>query len=484
MSSRRNYLLPHSLRLFSTALALLATSAAHAQFVGVNFTGIDLNTEIANGINLAPPDTNGAVGPTQIAEFINGGYAVYSKSGATVSAYQTDTAFWTNAGISSSTLSAGLSDTKIIYDSASQRWFASELTTSNTGNKILVARSNSSDLTAGWKATSYTANSGFGDYATLSVDTNGVYISTNNFTSSVGSPSGTNTLTSIPKSDLLLSTPSLSNATTFNLSANTYGFTLQGAVDTSAGTGSILAVSNTTFGQLKRFNINGSGAAGATLSAVTTINVGATSNPGLGSQPDGTVQVDNGDDRISAQPVKVGNQIVLAHVIRSGSNNAIRITVLNATTNAVLSENTISAAGLDYSYPSVSVSSSGKVVVGFSRSGSGAGQYIGSYARVGDISAAGVITFGAADIIVKAGQTNYHQFGSTERWGDYSATVVDPTDPNTFWTFQEVAGPTANRWSTQISQIRAVPAPSSVAVFAGVALPGLMALRRKRRNTN
>jgi hypothetical protein len=38
------------------------------------------------------------------------------------------------------------------------------------------------------------------------------------------------------------------------------------------------------------------------------------------------------------------------------------------------------------------------------------------------------------------------------RWGDYSATTIDPADPSIFWTNQEfVAG--TNRWATQVTEL-------------------------------
>ncbi|HXD40094.1 MAG TPA: hypothetical protein VN649_06000, partial [Ramlibacter sp.] len=41
----------------------------------------------------------------------------------------------------------------------------------------------------------------------------------------------------------------------------------------------------------------------------------------------------------------------------------------------------------------------------------------------------------------------------TARWGDYSATVVDPRHPLRFWTFQE--WPSAQDvWSTQITELK------------------------------
>ena len=463
---------------YLAALGLLVVaSAAQAQTIGLNITGF-------TGSNSAPPDTDGAVGPTQIAEFINGGYAVLNKStGGLVGSAISDTTFWNNAGISTSLTGAGLSDTRIIYDPSSSRWFASELTTSATGNQILVGVSKSSDLTAGWSAANYTAVSGnFGDFDTLSLDTNGVYISTNDFTSATGSGTGSNTLTSIPKSDLLLSTPSIANRSTFTVSSVTAGFALQGAYDTSSGTGAILGI-GPNFGQISSFNVLGSGASGATLSPIVTTNVAATANPTQAGQPDGTRQIDTGDTRISAKPVKVGNYIVLAHTTKVGSNAAIRLTVLNATTGALLSEQTISKTGSDYYYPSLAINGSGQVVIGYNISGKSAGQYISSYAHLATLSGAGLLTLTGSDILLKAGTANYHLFGGAgERWGDYSTTVLDPSNPNTFWSFQEVALGGAG-WSTQITQINtaATPAPSSLVVFAGAAIPGLIALRRKRR---
>jgi len=64
--------------------------------------------------------------------------------------------------------------------------------------------------------------------------------------------------------------------------------------------------------------------------------------------------------------------------------------------------------------------------------------------------------------LLKTGEAPYYKTGQTmgipgggtdNRWGDYSATVVDPTDNVTFWTLQEYAqtpdpGTGASRWGT------------------------------------
>jgi hypothetical protein len=61
---------------------------------------------------------------------------------------------------------------------------------------------------------------------------------------------------------------------------------------------------------------------------------------------------------------------------------------------------------------------------------------------------------------IQAGVTNYND----GRWGDYSATSLDPTDEWSFWTVQEYAGPVLGdpvddlvRWKTVIAKMRASP---------------------------
>jgi hypothetical protein len=65
----------------------------------------------------------------------------------------------------------------------------------------------------------------------------------------------------------------------------------------------------------------------------------------------------------------------------------------------------------------------------------------------------GVTAFGPP-LLLKAGVASYQNIGSdgTSRWGDYSATCVDPADTNRFWTIQEFPS-SAHRWSTQVTEL-------------------------------
>ena len=62
--------------------------------------------------------------------------------------------------------------------------------------------------------------------------------------------------------------------------------------------------------------------------------------------------------------------------------------------------------------------------------------------------------------LFQAGITNY----PFPRWGDYSATSLDPTDDWSFWTVQEYAGPligdpedAAFHWKTTVARTKPNP---------------------------
>lgn len=461
----------------------LGLAAGAAPTTGVNFTGVTLtNVMSLNGFYASPPDTMGATGPNHIVELVNGAYAVYTKTGALVGSMATDATFWSNAGISSTVLDAGICDPRVIFDPASNRWFASEINVQATGNQVLLARSNSADPTAGWKAVNFTGNTGFADYDTLSLDANGVYIGTNNFNSG-GSFTGVS-LFSVPKADLTAATPTLANMTAFNdLSASTYGFTLQGALNfgSSVGHGVMVAVNdNFPNSRLNRFNINGPGGAGATLSSETDVLVATTSSPTDADQPSALNSIDALDVRISANVVQVGSNLFMVRTITSGTHDALRWTILNEATNAVVAEGTLTAPSADLYQGSLAVNPFGDVVLGYNQSS--ASEYASSYAVVGKFDGSALV-FGAP-MLLKAGNgtIDLSFAGPPQRWGDYAAVRLDPSDPNSFWVFNEyvdaaVSTPYGTGWSTQITQI-IIPEPTTLGLLA-LGLAGFFARRRR-----
>jgi hypothetical protein len=444
--------------LLGLAMLALGFDGLHGQTIIKNFAGVTLNDVDAlfPGYGGTPPDTMGAAGTNQFVEFVNGAFAIYSKNGVRQSLL-TDSNFWLNAGISGATLAAGLTDTRILYDVGSGRWFASELTENVVGARVLVARSDTSDPGGAWKAVTFTSNTGTQspDFDTLSVDSTGVYIGINNF-DALGNFTGVSFF-SIPKGDLVAATPSLARMTRFDdLDDTVYGFSLQGVSnpDPGPGHGVMIAIDSISLNVFDRTTVFNSSTAGATLGTTVYINDAYDGSPTPARQPTTALTIDAGDDRFSASARQVGSNIFMANCVPQGARDAVHWLVLEESSNTLLGEGIISDTTHDFFYPSIAANHSGKILLVFNRSGpSSPDGDISVYGAVGTVNASSV-TMGSPFLIQQGSVNNYQlSFDSPPyRWGDYSATMVDPTDDNLFWTIQEIPAASAN-WGTQITLI-------------------------------
>jgi len=107
-----------------------------------------------------------------------------------------------------------------------------------------------------------------------------------------------------------------------------------------------------------------------------------------------------------------------------------------------------------YYVPSLGVNCAGDMVIGFS--GSSATNYIGAFYwwRFANGSMLN------RPRLIRAGLTAF----TNDRWGDYSATTLDPTDDWSFWTVQEYTDPAGDPhqdgyfpWETVVARIKAGP---------------------------
>lgn len=456
-------LLRHAL-FFCAFLVILPTHAAVVMGIGQNFTASTFGIDSTG----TPPDSNGTVGPTNYVEFINGNFAVFNKANAARVLSMSDLVFWSRAGVKIDIANSwDVTDPRIIYDPISKRWFASQIDFDTSGtvnsNHFLLAVSTTIDPTGPWKGFAITTDptvSSTADFPTLGLDTHGVYLSGDMFDASGNLVSST--LVSVPKTNLLAATPSVANFTRLsNLSVANRGIILQSAValDGTSG-GNVLSaaslgfdlttgnfVTNTT---LVTFNVqNSTGPGSATLSASTFLSVPPYTVPLNPPQPDPTLQLDDGDARFSSTVYRVNGVLYAVQNTEINGRAALQWYRINATTAAVLESGTYTDPVLDLFYPSIAASTNGTVVIGCN--GSSSNSFISCYAAVGQ-TINGVTTFGHLALL-KAGLANYDDgSGGPSRWGDYSATAVDPTDPTVFWTIQMYPSGSST-WSTQITQL-------------------------------
>jgi hypothetical protein len=430
--------------------------------IGQNFTASTYRVDAA----FIPPDSDGAVGPLHYVEFINGRFSVFNKSDGSKVQTMTDAAFWIQAGL---TFPSGwdVTDPRIIYDSSSQRWFASQVDFDASGvintNHFLLAVSAGPDPTGAWKAVAITPDPGrnnFADFPTMGLDGQAVYLSGDMFDAN-SNPVGPS-LVAIPKTALLANPPSTTNLTRFGvMSYATRGDVLQPAICVDgSGQGEVLATVNGGFDasgnsltntSLVNFKVNnGSGSSQAKLSASSFLSVPEYTGPLDPAQPDGTFNLDDGDARFTASVYQVGGVLYAVHGSQINDLAVLRWYRIDAASQTVLESGTITDPVLDLFYPSIAANALGTVVVAFN--GSSSSTFVSSFAVVGS-TVNGTTSFGPR-VLLKSGSTSYQNTDSTgtSRWGDYGSTCNDPADPTRFWTIQEYASG-ARVWSTQVTEL-------------------------------
>jgi len=465
-----------------------AAGAAPIVTVGQNFTGSNIGQS-----GFFPPDSMGAIGPDHFVELINGRYAVYDRdTGLTVQASSLN-AFWNNAG--GGYAGSFAFDPRIVYDKHSGRWFAAAVDNHSGNNNFLVAVSNTSDPTQGWQGfriDSDTSDTRWADFPMLGVNSEGVYLSANMFAQSGVSTSATTTMLVIPKADLLAPTPTAANATLFeNPTPNGTGFSVQPALDLDNGSQPLPLLSAYNGSNLKISSFTGP-ITGPTLDTAG----GFVSVPLLGSPPDAdqpgtSTDIETSDRRFSGNVILRDGDLWGVQTVRDGDGNAaLRWVRIDDPLGAasILDSGLIRSAafagltGFDFYFGSIAVNEYGDVVIGFSASGPSAPDgYVSAYAIVGETI--GNQTLFGDPLLLKQGVATYVRFDGSgrNRWGDYSAVTIDPTDPRRFWTIQEWASGN-NLWSTQITEIVVaspqVPEPATLALLAA-GLGGMAVLMRR-----
>ena len=489
-SSHRRLGLTTGLLAFGLLTTTLPSAKAQTATIFQNFAG----TSFDQAGNSVPPDTMGAKGVNnQFAEFINGSFANFNTSTGTLVSRVSDSAFWQSAGIDSGTLGSRLSDPRLVFDNSTQRWFASEITVPANSNAYLVAVSNTADLTAGFKGYTFHANPDtgsqnlFADYDMLGVNGDGVYIGANNFTNKIGGSDVSSSILSISKADLLAGSATPASQLFYGNSGGTTGYLPQPITDLDTpqanGKAYFLSKFNQTTVALSSLNGSGANPAGQTLTA-TGGNITIASNPGPpdAGQPGAPNSIQTNDSRFSGAVIKRNGFLWGVQGSQQNGKAALHWEQIDPVTKMVVNQGFISDAAHDYYYGSIAVNAAGAIVIGYTRSG--ATEYPSTYASVGKLGAGGV-SFNAP-LLLKLSTTQYNAFdGSPHRWGDYSNTVVDPTDPTKFWTIQEFSD-TSGHYGTQITGIQVgatAPEPSQLAGLGLTAFGalGLILKARKRR---
>jgi hypothetical protein len=426
-----------------------------------------------------PPDSMGSVGPSQVVVFVNGVFKVFDKGGNQAVTSISDAAFWAPVRNGSEPTDPGVE-----FDRLSQRWIVSGINTENTNNRIMLAISDGPVITSTSDFTFFSFNEAapppsasarFADYPQLGVDANAIYVGVNEFASATtGGFLGTSVFV-IRKSSVLGAGPIVVTAFRNLISGGQGPTSPQPATDMvpSVGSGYVVGPDATFFSRLDLRRISDPGGT-PSISPNITVTVPPTFAPTPFSVP---AQGTNGgldalDDRLFeamiARDPNGTDTLWTAHNLLmnsagvsgpGGDRAGARWYQLGslATTPSLIQSGTLfdpaASSPRQFWVPSIAMNGQGHA----SLNGSAAG--VTHHAEA--VSSGRLFTdpLGATEPfqITQTSSSTYNLgSGMPRRWGDFSQTVIDPTDNMTFWTFQEYANAT-NSWGVRVVQLQAPP---------------------------
>ncbi|MGH7986511.1 MAG: hypothetical protein ACREQX_09545 [Candidatus Binataceae bacterium] len=434
---------------------------------------------VSNG-SVAVPDTQGAAGPNDLVVTLNSEVEIQDKEGNVLSAV-TLASFWSSLNITS------VVDPRIVYDPYNGHWIFSAAADQGLASAaILLGVSHSSDPTASWalyKIPASANGSQWADFPMLGFNakwvvvqanmymvTNGTFVQSNLYVFNKAAlyGGGPAAYTLITDYDGFTQCPTVtydnSVPTEYLIESYNYGTTAPGASELrlSEITGAV-GSEVLDLGAAYPYTANG------WQSYAPTTN--------FAPQSGTTTGIDTGDDRILSCAYRNdaiwAAQTVYLPAAGTPTRSAAQWWQIGTASGSLgvvdqLGRIDDSTATLFFAFPTIAVNQSGDAVIGYSRFSSA--QYPSAdfaFHAAGD--AAGTVE---GDTVLRAGQGPYISAASDNQWGLESATVVDPSDDNSFWTLQEYAS-TNNAWGTWWGEISpaAVVSPTPTASPIPTATP-------------
>ncbi len=399
----------------------------------------DSNTHI-------PPDTHGAVGPNHLMVTLNSQIRFQNRSGGLI-VQNSLNGFWSavNGG-------GGTFDPRTLYDPYANRWISVACDDPRSASSaILVGASQTGDPTGLWHQFRIDADATdtvWADFPSVGFNSKWIVVQLNMFTFA-GSYVRSNIYV-FDRSALYGGTA------TFNVIPDTNGFTQAPAVTYDMAQSDLFMVEewNGGAGALRLTKI--SGPVGAPAYSVVSMPIGPAWQ---GAPPASDHAPQSGSvERIATNDARVQNVVFrngklwATHTVFAGTPGPVGRASVQwwqlSTAGAVLQNGRIDdPSGTNfYAFPSIAVNKLDDALLGFSCF---AGTRFASACYAFRKASDAPNTF--QDVAtLKEGLASYYKIftGSVNRWGDYSASQVDPVNDVDLWTIQEYAASPANLWST------------------------------------
>jgi hypothetical protein len=463
-------------------IAPLVSATIGLSFEGVGNTSF-LNCPSVAGIEVAPPDTNAAVGDTQVVEWVNVCYAVLDKfSGALIAGPFSGTNFWKGFGAPCETNNDG--DIIIQWDKNNHRWLAAQNVFSGPPFFTCVAVSQTADATGSYFRYTFPQQPGFPDYPKWGLTSNVYYQTQNVFNVTI--PSEPFLGVNVCAYDADLMRKGSSQATQVCIFDNSNGTLFDDSMlpaddDSERGPNPsevlLGAIDNFLPGDTHVyefvFRVNFNNPANSSLAGVNgsmPISVPAfnlafcTSGPFLTTdcvpQPGTTAKLDTLGDRLMYR---------LAHFNERGTQHFLVNHSVNNTTAVAATWYEFRAQGLgttslslyqsgqtpddgEYRWMgSIAIDHAGDIAIGYSRSSAASGDFPSIY--YAGQTAGDPLGTTETEALIKQGTGSQPDTGS--RWGDYTSMALDGADSCTFWYANEYYVTSLRfNWATWLASLK------------------------------
>ena len=433
------------------AVAQTKTSAQHTPTAGLNFDGVTAPA------GRAVPDTNGAVGATQYFQWVNVDFEIFDKtSGNSIYGPVDAATIWTGFPPCTTTDD---DDIVVEYDKIANVWVLEQhVAPTNGPNYQCIAVSTTSDATGSYNRYVFNLPANFPDYPKISVWPDAYYLTMNEESNTNGAALGAY-VCALNRSAMLQGSTATSQC--FQL-ASTYNSLLPSDLDGSilppAGSPNYLMNLGTNSLNLWQFHVDWVNPANTTLTGPLNLPVAAFTNGCKASStcvPQlGTSQLVDGIGdrllfRLAYRHFADGHASLVAnHTINASIPVAMRwyeVQVPTGATPYVFQQSTFAPDSNNRWMGSIAMDQMGDIAAGYSVSSASMYPAIRYTARLQSDPLNTMET--ETSIIEGTGS----EVGSN-RWGDYSAMSIDPSDDCTFWYTSEYFPASGDyNWHTRIA---------------------------------
>ena len=441
------------------------------------------------GQDIEPPDTQVAVGPTQVLETVNNVLHVTDRNDTNLATIDLNSFFSTPAGF-------GLSDPRVLYDAESGRWFASALafqTSPSFASRVLIAVSTSSDALQPFVFYQpLTTSNVICDQPKIGVDTDKVTMSCAGFTSTSFDRQASEVINKAEMMAavtthiwLFLDTGLFNAVPAVSLTPTTTAFMVENGSLFSPMASVCHTVALTAFTGVPSAATPNPTAANRTD---TCLPFTATSMPPPAAQPNGGHTIDTNDDRFTSATWQSGT-------LWTGGNDActpsgdqtvrscMRLVEVSTGGPSVSSSFDVAMSTFYLMYPAVTMDPLGDLFIGFSSSS----PLMSSPVMANSFPTVGVASIPVAsqasgtpdlvDLPTGLGSAVYTDSFNQFRWGDYSSAVPDPAQPGAVWLAGEYSTPSPTghpdrSWGTAVVKMSEAPAAASINPTSGPAVGG------------